>query len=604
MVSNTQQDIAIQGEETDDTQRLILQSLSVDNLRSLNEISGVTLEKDITILAGQNGGGKTSFIDALLMLLGNKAPSDETRMANDQSIYVTGEFASMDETESFLIRAESSTGKIQRFVRQRVHKQFGSVPEAMTLTELRQVLVAAEIPSPGGTSKPPFVDAANQWIKQRPPDELEDRWVALPSELASRLPQLTVFNSQDAEDKQDQVKRIVAQESRTLLATETYFPKLTSIAEEVQEDIQPVLTNIKNTIKRYSPEIEDVAIAATFDFARVAPQVQIELKKRGGRTVDLTEAGSGLVQRVGLAIYAATLESLRANESSGSILAYDEPDTHLDYHAQRELFGIIREQGELEHVQVIVATHSVNLIDTVPVRSLRHFRLEDGRTRVDTLPDYADEDGAGFISDLAAGLGIRNSLLLNERCFLIVEGPTEQRALPILFRKATGETFASSGITLIDTGGSGAVRRLVEALIEQMKRSVVVLVDQDARELPGKINTEWLAKMQLVEGEHAFFVGTKEFEDAFSDEAWLRVANEHFPLKDALEWQLGEVAEARNDDAGMGRGLEVLFSRRLRRAVAKPELGEALGKIVTDSEIPDVIRNALSAARNASTNGG
>lgn len=49
------------------------------------------------------------------------------------------------------------------------------------------------------------------------------------------------------------------------------------------------------------------------------------------------------------------------------VIAYDEPDTHLDYGHQRDLVDLLRKQAEMEHVAVIVATHSMNLIDKVQI---------------------------------------------------------------------------------------------------------------------------------------------------------------------------------------------------------------------------------------------
>ena len=233
-------------------------------------------------------------------------------------------------------------------------------------------------------------------------------------------------------------------------------------------------------------------------------------------------------------------------------------------------------------MQVVVATHSVNLIDKVSLQSLRHFRLDGQRTKVDLPSDYVGDDETAFVGDLASGLGLRNSVLLSEKCFFVVEGPTEERALPILFKKITGETLVGAGITLVNTGGAGSVRRLVEVLIQQLKRSVIVLVDEDARRRPGRINGEWCAEMQLTEGTNVFFVGAKEFEDAFDDEVWLRVANERYSLNDGHALQLSELTDARYDEHGMGQALENLFSRRIHERVSKPQIGEALAITITD----------------------
>ena len=582
--------------------RLALRTLSVDNLRSLRELPAVPLEANLTILAGQNGGGKTSFIDALAMLLQNASPSEEARSSPDQDITVNGEFLSVNETVRIQVRAKYSGGAVQREVLRLVHPYFGNSPETMTIQHLRNASAAAGIESPGGTAKAPFVKAATTWIDQRPRAELDETWVPLLPETAALLPQLTVFRSEDAVDQPAQVRRLITRESQRLLATDAYAPRLNEIGTEIQSGIEPVLTLIKEMVRRYCPGIADVAVATSFDFSRVSPQVQMQLTKSGGESIELNEAGSGLMQRVGLAMYAANLETLQGTSTDpvGTLLAYDEPDSHLDYQAQRELFEIIREQANLPHVQVVVATHSVNLIDTVALQSLRHFRLEEQQTRVDTPSDYVLGDESAFLGDLATGLGMRNSVLLSEKCFLVVEGPTEERALLILFQKITGETLAGAGITLVNTGGAGSVRRLVEVLITQLKRSVVVLVDEDARRGDSRINQEWLSNMQLVEGGNGFFVGTKEFEDAFEDEIWLRVAKEHFPLTDGTEWEISELADARAAEHGMGRALENLFSRRLHRWVGKPQIGEALARTVTEAEVPDAIRKAVSAVLDIS----
>ena len=581
---------------------LVLTSLSVDNLRSLQSLSAVPLETNLTVLAGQNGGGKTSFIDALSILLKASSPREEAQSSLDEELIVEGSFTSLDANEPIFIRARCSQGRVNLELLQKVHPIFGKPPADMTIQELRQAFSSSGIDSPRGTSKAPFVDMATKWIEAQPPDDLQQAWTSLPKEVRDRLPQLTVFQSKDADNQPDQVKRLVQQDSIRLLETEPLATRLMGISKDIQEGVEPLLNAIKNKILEYCPAITDVMITPQFDFTRISPHLKIDLTKKSGESVDLGEVGSGISQRVGLAIYAANHERLMQSpdDSVSSLLAYDEPDTHLDYHAQRDLFSIIREQSELAHVQVIVATHSINLIDKVSMQTLRHFRLEDQRTVVELPADYSYEQESEFVEDLAAGLGLRNSVLLSERCFLVVEGETEERALPILFRKVTGETLASAGISPIGTGGSGSVRGFVETLIQKLNRTVVVLADQDARESQKRLSSDWLEEMGLKEGEDGFFVGTKEFEDAFSDATWLRVANEAFPLDNGSAWSENEFAVARTYERGMGDALAILFSRRLQRRVRKPEIGEALASTVTIQEVPDAVQAAMMAAWNRS----
>ena len=583
--------------ETVNPEHYLLKAVSVENLRSLQALPSASVEPDLTILAGQNGGGKTSFIDALSLLLSRTSLRKEAQTNQEKDIVVIGEFASADETEAVRVKATQSASRVQLSLACLVHPTFGKPPTDMTLANLRKAFKSVGIESPGGTTKPPFIARATEWINDQPEEDLEEAWIDLPTTVAKRLPQLTVFRSEDAADQPNHVKNLISRESHRLLATEVYVPRLVAIAHDLDEHMDPVLQLIKEMIRRYCPDVTGVNITTEFDFSRVNPQVDTWLTKTTGESIHLNEAGSGLAQQVGLAMYAATLQTLKeaAEESTGSLLAYDEPDTHLDYKAQRDLFEIIRHQSKLSHVQVVVATHSINLIDKVSLQSLRHLRLEGGRTMIELPSNLGGEGESEFVEDLASGLGLRNSVLLSEKCFLVVEGQTEERAIPILFRKIAQETLASAGVTLINTGGSGSVRRMVEVLIQQLKRSVVVLVDEDARTSSSRINGEWLTEMGLAEGTSGFFVGTKEFEDAFDDATWMRVANEQFPRNDGSEWQLADFVDPRNSEHGMGQALANLFSRELRDRVSKPRIGEALARTVSRDEIPDEIRSAVSS---------
>jgi len=314
----------------------MLRTISVRNLRSLHDIPATALETDLTILAGQNGGGKTSFIDALAMLLESSVPNASALSSttpDGEDVVVTGVFSSEDAGENVIVRSTRVQNRVRREVLRAVHPDFGAPPEGMTLPALRAVFAASNIPSPGGVALAPFVKAAGQWISERPPAELVDEWVDLPSDIAVRLPHLTVFRSQDADNQLARVDRLIAQESQRLLSSAAYTPQLAAVAAEVQAAVDPVLDLIKKMIRQYCPIIEDIEISTAFDFSRVSPQVRIQLKRVGGDPIAMNEAGSGILQRVGLAIYAANLATLQGagGPSSGTVLAYDEQDKHYDY---------------------------------------------------------------------------------------------------------------------------------------------------------------------------------------------------------------------------------------------------------------------------------
>ncbi len=89
----------------------------------------------------------------------------------------------------------------------------------------------------------------------------------------------------------------------------------------------------------------------------------------------------------------------------------------------------------------------MNLIDGVDIADVVHLKLSDsGRTLVERL-DGDTHDGIDFhLGQIAAAVGLRNSVLLHERCFLAVEGPTEQQCVPLLFRLSQGLPLQAAGI--------------------------------------------------------------------------------------------------------------------------------------------------------------
>lgn len=290
----------------------------------------------------------------------------------------------------------------------------------------------------------------------------------------------------------------------------------------------------------------------------------------------------------------AQLAVLTEREGEGTyLLAYDEPDSHLDYRAQRELFDIIDRQSQLDNVQVLVATHSANFIDKVPVTSLRHLRRDQGVTHVEQIRVTDADDEQALLHSIAAGLAPTNSALLGQSGFLVVEGETEAAALPLLFQKKFDRSLVAGGVSVINTQGSGAVRRIAEIVIGEWRRPAIVVVDTDARVSPADLNEEWIRGVGLIEGQTAFFVGTKEFEDLFSDEQWRATASAWFPVGDGGEpWKEADFAAIRSEPK-FSDALKSLLSRRARMNVSKPLLGAKVAETIPVQEIPEVIVAAL-----------
>ncbi|MFE3410319.1 TOPRIM nucleotidyl transferase/hydrolase domain-containing protein, partial [Streptomyces mirabilis] len=145
-----------------------------------------------------------------------------------------------------------------------------------------------------------------------------------------------------------------------------------------------------------------------------------------------------------------------------------------------------------------------------------------------------------LLGRIAVAVGLRNSVLLHERCFLAVEGDTEQRVIPMLFRLSEGQSLQSAGIALWACFNNEGALHLAHYLVAH-GRSVMLMVDADSRTLPKGLFKE--ARLQQFFGsafsEVVRFVGEpdafNELEELFPDDLWAATANELWP-KDGEPW--------------------------------------------------------------------
>jgi putative ATP-dependent endonuclease of OLD family len=260
------------------------------------------------------------------------------------------------------------------------------------------------------------------------------------------------------------------------------------------------------------------------------------------------------------------------------VVAYDEPDTHLDYGHQRDLVDLVRRQCDVPGVRVVMATHSLNLIDKVSIEDVVHLELEGDRTVVKRL--FTSEHGAvdRHLMDIAASMGLRNSVLLHERCFVGVEGVTEQQAIPILFRTATGLTLQAAGIALVPAGGNTGAWTFCEYLVHQ-GREVRFIVDRDSTKKsifhPAKLRDAGIGEDRM------YLLGSpNEIEDLFTDEQWAGVAQARWPRDDGASWTTAEIGALRSSQKfsealhDLVRGMSSVAPRS--KAALLPALAEQL----------------------------
>ncbi|MFJ6523446.1 ATP-dependent nuclease [Streptomyces filamentosus] len=542
---------------------MYLDSYSARGFRSLAHVEGIPISRP-TVLAGRNDGGKSAVLTALAFLLGNHRLTDEDRTyaQSEESAkgrrcaetWVEGHFR-LDAEE----RSRSGLGEHVRIRRRSplgeaaCLEYFGSRPVDPKLRDLSQLLkpVLAKLVteyglSPAGSLKEDLLAELTAHAKTLPQ---EQGWQPLPKALEERLPRLLSFGGKH-ESPDAAVHTALNSSYKTHLEDETLQGRVREIEQEINQRLEKEADSLCSHIRQHCGEYVNVNVKPMVSFSGGFKGAPLHVSRADGELVDLTRAGQGSTRRIALAVWEWTSNLLETAELAASgepaatqptqtIVVYDEPDTHLDYHHQRTVMDIVRKQCALPHVNVMVATHSMNLIDGVDIADVVHLSLgPGGRTIVERLKDD-QHDGIDFhLGQIAASLGLRNSVLLHERCFLAVEGDTEQKSLPLLFRLAQNMSLQAAGIALWGCENNEGALHLASYLVKH-QRTVMLMVDADSR--TNKLFKEdRLRRTGLDLEQQVSYVGEaegyNELEELFSNEQWTKAANTLWPKPAPQTW--------------------------------------------------------------------
>ena len=84
-------------------------------------------------------------------------------------------------------------------------------------------------------------------------------------------------------------------------------------------------------------------------------EIQVTYREADGTCLDLTSSGRGLHQTLLWLLYLSL--------HPGSVLLLDEPDAHVETLRQREIYRVLTESARATHSQLIMASHSIELLD-------------------------------------------------------------------------------------------------------------------------------------------------------------------------------------------------------------------------------------------------
>jgi len=332
---------------------------------------------------------------------------------------------------------------------------------------------------------------------------------------------------------------------------------------------------ISNAFFRYE---KDTSLGKTHQFRKIQEDVgkifpeykNVESKQHGEDKRDIYFSGFPS-SSVGSGIKQQFVNIFTINSYENMSFGIEEPEIHLHPDAQRRVFDFLKEQSEDK--QIIITTHSPIFVDCSDETKL-HLVKKD-QSKIAKIISIGEREE---FKSIKYELGAKNTDLFFYNGVVLVEGNTEERALPIL-ANANGYDLDKLGIKLINIKGKDRLGRIREFL-EYLRDSDVVpfiIIDKD-KKAKGYIDD--LVKSKLLEEKNYHIWSNGDFEDCFNEEQIVKAMRNIYGKNfDVTPEKLRQMKEKNAKPTSKILG-EIVYRNKLGE-LNKIALGEELALIVS-----------------------
>ena len=348
---------------------MYLHELSLHNFRSFSEET-VSFQKLLTVLVGENNGGKSNIIDAIRLV----------------SIPLIGRRDLYCEQTDIRFGTVPNVFTIQATFQELSPPQQGRLLSAMTDETLQEARFGltydATDKKPSGRPtlwagrfKATPEAGSNQMIRHVYLPPLRDAKRALASGNPTRIH--TLLNHFLGEHDPEEVAKSLARTSEH------------KILSDVDTAVGAGLDVLTTGVRRQGTALGFNTDEKLIDIAR---DLRFKLADYGITPEDLQYSGHGFANLLYIATIAVELE--RTDDAELTMFLVEEPEAHLHPQLQAAVLNFLEERAEHSlqvkedkdapagHIQVIVATHSPNLSAWVPSTRLIFLRSVDPQIRV------------------------------------------------------------------------------------------------------------------------------------------------------------------------------------------------------------------------------
>jgi len=409
---------------------LKLKTFSVTNFRSITKAHRVEMSNNTTILVGKNNEGKSNLLRALSLAM------------NVMKLY--------GEDERLLrgfMRTRSSEYKWERdfplSMQDQGRTQGTTVELVFELDTDEKRVIKDEIGIKIGDTIPIRVVLKFPNPTVSVPKRGSPAFKAHATELTAFVCKRISFNYIPTIRTEDRsisvISDIIATEIDKLGADEEYEAALRTISEKNKVILDGVASRIETALKVFLPNIKKVSINAPLSFYRQTIRRGAEIIIDDGNATSIEMKGDGIKSLTALALLSGYKE-----EGNASIIAIEEPESHLHPEAIHQLHETIQKMSE--NNQVILSTHNPTFINKREISS-------------NIIVDGGKATPAKSIKQIRDILGLTYSdNLINANNVLVVEGEEDKVALNIILPALSDKiksALANNTFIIDEIGGAG-----------------------------------------------------------------------------------------------------------------------------------------------------
>lgn len=564
-----------------------IQKITIQNFRGIKSLE-LPLD-DLTVMIGENNAGKTTVLEAIRLCL-TRGLGTRKGQLSEYDFHLESEAASPQTAPNVCITLHFCEQHVDEWP-DAVSQQMDSVMQLDATTGLNSITLRVE-----GSFDVESRQFDTEW------KFLNIQGIALRLANTTPLVMLQKFVPlfflsalRDASQEFGQRGQFWGGFLKSVDFPADQRARLEEMLKQVNDSVVSANAGFQEVIQQISNAGNHVPLASTdpvvleaiptrlFD---TAGKIQVFLRSKTGAKLPLVLHGEGTKSLSVLLLFqaftAVNLKEVYEPESE-PVLALEEPEGHLHPSAVRSLGSYLAQLPG----QILVASHSGDLVSRVPITSLRRLYKVSGETRLGLVP-------SGFFSDrelqaIDYGIRLTRGAFLFSRSWLLAEGETEFHLLPLL-AEIMGHTQDHVSYSVIEISQAHGEGEPFIRLAKTLGIEWFMLADGDAAgqgyvaraqaQLPaGEVLADRARQLVHPDIEHEFWHG--------GFEAFMRT---HIPANAARE----AVRTAAGDAA---KQTKALIKSSIKSVGGKPAMALALASEAGrrgEASIPQSVRDVIT----------